>query len=640
MHAPVSNRRKPKLRFWLTCLGIYLASESVIRIAIAGYFGAPAALMPAVLGLGLLNDLATAALLGAPFLLGLHLFEPVWRSRWAGWTAHAVLIALLFVLAFGQVGQIAFWYEFDGRYNSVAVNYLIFPREVIGNIRQSFRLDLAIGGCAVLALSAYLFLRPRLKNAIEAWPVDRERSRGAILAVAAGLLGGGFLYGMPQNLLGDRRANELAGNGFASFVEAAITNDQDYEGHYLTLPEAGVLAEVRRQVAQDNSRFLGPPEIDVLARRIESGTTFKPLNVVMVFSESFGSVYVDDLDNKTGESISPRLTTLAKDGLFFTNVYATGNRTVRALEAVLTSFPPIPGISTSRRPGSQGMRSLPFEFRKLGYETAFLYGGRPIFDNMGAFWSGVGFQAVWGQSDISGADFTTAWGVADEYLYGEALRRMDAMVGAGKPAFLSLLTVSNHRPYTYPEGRIDKDPARKRRQNAATYADWAFGDFIERARSKSWFDDTIFVYFGDHGPRVYGAAQVPVPNYRVPVLFYAPKHIAPERNTVLGSNMDVGPTLFGLMGASYDSRFFGVDLRRVKSGEERVVMDHNFSIAYGDGSNVVVLLPREQSRAYAMTIGPAELVPRDAVDQALLTKAIALTQTAHRLFYARRYHER
>jgi phosphoglycerol transferase MdoB-like AlkP superfamily enzyme len=458
-----------------------------------------------------------------------------------------------------------------------------------------------------------------------------------MLAAAVGLAA---LVFAPKSFLGDRRANELAANGFASFVEAAITNDQAYDGHYLTLPEDEAVAHLRRQVAQDNTRFLAPPEVDPLARRVESGGALKPLNVVMVFSESFGSVYVDDLDNATGEPISPRLTALAKDGLFFTNIYATGNRTVRALEAVLTSFPPIPGVSTSRRPGSQGMRSLPFEFRKLGYETAFLYGGRALFDNMGQFWSRIGFQTIWDQSDIAKADFTTAWGVADEYLYGEALARMDAMTKEGRPVFLSLLTVSNHRPYTYPTGRIDKDPARKRRQNAATYADWAFGDFVEQARSKPWFDDTVFVYFGDHGPRAYGAAEVPVASYRVPVLFYAPKHIAPERNPTLGSNLDVGPTLFGLLGASYDSRFFGIDLKRVPSGQGRVVMDHNFSIAYGNGRNVAVLQPREASRGYAMTVGPKDLVPSEVVDPALLKDAIALTQTAHRLFYARRYHER
>ena len=229
--------------------------------------------------------------------------------------------------------------------------------------------------------------------------------------------------------------------------------------------------------------------------------------------------------------------------------------------------------------------------------------------------------------------------MADEYLYGEALKRMDALAGNGQPVFLSLLTVSNHRPYTYPAGRIDKDPAKKRRENAATYADWSFGDFIDKARGHAWFRDTVFVFMGDHGPRVYGAAQVPIPGYRVPLLFYSPSHIAAEQNPVLGSNMDVAPTLLGLLGLSYDSPFFGVDLRRVKAGEGRIVMEHNFSVALGDGAHAAMILPGRGTRGYTMTPGPHELEPVSEPNREALRRAVALIQTAHRMFYAHQYHE-
>jgi hypothetical protein len=152
----------------------------------------------------------------------------------------------------------------------------------------------------------------------------------------------------------------------------------------------------------------------------------------------------------------------------------------------------------------------------------------------------------------------------------------------------------------------------------------------------------VFIFIGDHGPRIYGAAQVPVPSYRVPLLFYAPKHIASERNTALGTSMDLGPTLLGLLGVSYDSPFFGVDLRRVGEGEGkskgRVVMSHNYKIAYGDGKDVAVLVPSGKPRGYTMELGPQDLEPA-AVDLAALNKAIAITQTAHAMFYGRRYHD-
>jgi len=381
-----------------------------------------------------------------------------------------------------------------------------------------------------------------------------------------------------------------------------------------------------------------------------------------VIEESFGSIYVDGLDNhrlfpdgdpakrrdKTSvlrtESISPNLVRLAKDGLFFVNIYATGNRTVRGLEALLTAFTPIPGISTARRPGSKAMHSLPFILKDQGYRTAFLYGGRGQFDNMGPYWSGIGFDEVWDQSDIADTGVTTAWGAADEYLFGEALKRIDGLSKGEAPFFLGLLTVSNHRPYTYPKGRIGKDPGAKRRENAATYADWAFGGFIEQARKKPWFSDTVFIFVGDHGPRLSGSAQVPVDRYRVPMLFYAPGHIPAGRFETLGSTLDMAPTLLGLLSVNYDSPFFGVDLRRVAEGEGRVVMSHNYSVAFGRKGQVVTLEPGLNSKGYALITGfcvpsrcqPLSLLERP--DPETLRHAIALTQTAHRMFYAGQYH--
>lgn len=357
--------------------------------------------------------------------------------------------------------------------------------------------------------------------------------------------------------------------------------------------------------------------------------------------ESFGSVYVDSTDNAGGPVTSPHLDHLSEGGLFFTNIYATGNRTVNALEAIFTSFPPLPGISTARRPGSVGMNSLPALLHDHGYDTAFLYGGRKVFDNMGNFWSGIGFNQAWDQADIAEPGFTTIWGVADEYLFAEALKRLDehAAVDAGStaPFFLSLLTVSNHRPYLYPAGRIDKNPDEKYRWNATKYADWAFGNFVEQARTHPWFANTVFIFIGDHGPRVFGAAQVPVQSFRVPLLFYSPGNITPERNPVLGSSIDMTPTLLGLLGLTYDSPFFGRDLRRVPEGSGRVVMQHNFSIAMG-GAQIAIIAPGNKTLGYAMTPGPYELTPLNAPDPATLEGVSALTQTAHRMFYAREYH--
>jgi phosphoglycerol transferase MdoB-like AlkP superfamily enzyme len=638
-------RKFARLDFWFMCLAVFIGIEALDRLILAVWvlMTRPGYLLPIIkyFPMGVLDDASTAILLGLPFLLGIYLFIRFQR-RWffKAW-AHLILFVMCVLLVFTEVIQFYFWNEFNGRLSSIAVNYLLFPREVIGNIRESFDLGLVLPLVAVLGSILYWFLRRPLSKALAAEKVRTERRKMLSIGAVLGTLSAIFLLYVPTNMSDFRLVNEVTINGYQSFMDAALTNNARYKGLYPGMAGKKALPIVRAMVNQDNVRFLKPiSQRNLLLRYVDNGNKPKKLNVVLVIEESFGSTYVNSLDNKRSESISPNFDRIARDGLFFTNIYATGNRSVRGLEALLTSFPPIPGVSTTRRPGSKGMNSLAFFLKRRGYKTAFLYGGRAMFDNMERFWLTTGYDNVWDQSDIKYKPFTTIWGAADEYIFTEALKRMDANAKKKSPFFLSIFTVSNHRPYTYPKGRISKDPARKRKENSATYADWAFGNFIDRAKSHPWFDNTVFIFVGDHGPRVNGAAQVPVPSYRVPLLFYSPKYIKPGRVATLGSSADMIPTLLGLMGISYDSPFFGVDLRRVPAGKGRIVMSHNFSVAYGDGHNVTALVPRAKPKGYTMRIGPYELVPRKGGPEAsTLKKAIALFQTAHRIFYARQYHE-
>jgi phosphoglycerol transferase MdoB-like AlkP superfamily enzyme len=634
----------PRARFWVICLIVNVIIESLDRVGVLAYSviareGTTLSLLK-TLPLGAIEDAAMAVVLGLPFLAGLYLFAGLFRRRSFAILAHVLLFGMLAGFIFCEVSEVFFWNEFDSRYNSVAVSYLIFPREVIGNIRESYNLALFLPLVGAAAGLVYLAMRRALSRALAAPLPKGERVRVFATAVPACIAGFLYLYYKPADPFESRTANEITKNGIHSLLRAALTNDEQYDGLYVTRPQEERRKLLLDMVAQDNTSFIAPDKPPFILRHVANPPAAKKLNVVLVLNESFGSTYVDDLDNTRNESISPNVTRLAKDGLFYTNVYATGNRTVRALEAVFTSFPPIPGISTARRSGSEGMNSLPFLLEHFGYQTAFLYGGRATFDNMGHFWSTIGFDKVWEQSDIADQGFTTIWGVADEYLYKEALTRLDAMAQGGQPFFLSLLTVSNHRPYTFPDGRLtDRSGKRKRKEDAAAYSDWAFGQFIEQARAHGWFKDTIFVFMGDHGPRVYGAAQVPVQSYRIPLLFYSPANIPAARVATLGSNMDVAPTLLGLLGLSYDSPFFGVDLRRVPEGGGRVVMEHNFSVAYGNGREVAMILPARETRGYAMRPGPYELTPELMPDAQMLDRNVALIQSAHAAFYARDYHQ-
>ena len=639
-----------RLRFWLLCLGIFVLLSAAVRLTLTIWIAVdtPDSFLSfaAVWLVGLADDAATAVLLGLPFLAGLYLLHRIFRWRTGKILAHLLLIGLLGLAIFSAVAELFFWDEYNSRFNGIAVYYLIFPKEVLGNIRESFDLRIYLPVIAAVVLAVYALLRRRMDRALNAPLQPGEWRRSAAVAVVATLLALPFLHAGPYEPVTARTTNELAVNGMHSILNAFLTNDSRYDGVYPGIDEAEAVPLLREMVRQDNTTDLAAPGERSLRRHVDNGPLpAKKLNVVLVLEESFGSVYFEDVfEEKQRDyrnTVSPNWHRIAEDGLMFTNIYATGDRTVRALEAVFTSFPPIPGISTARRSGSEGMNSLPFLLKRFGYRTSFLYGGPTSFDNMGHFWRTIGFDQVLGQSDVADRGFKTIWGVADEYMFKEALSRIDRLAAEPGPFLFACLTVSNHRPFRYPEGRIPQRPGLGFKEQGAAYADWSLGQFINAARSKPWFDDTIFVLLGDHGPKVWGAAQIPVQAFRVPVTFLSPRHIQAGRNPVLGSSMDITPTLLGLLGLSYDSPFFGVDLRRVPADGGRIAMAHNFDVAVGDGRHAVVLTPKGDLRSYAMQPGPYQLAPapNEAVPALIRKQAVAQTQTAHRMFYARQYHE-
>lgn len=359
------------------------------------------------------------------------------------------------------------------------------------------------------------------------------------------------------------------------------------------------------------------------------------MNVVMILEESLGSNFIGALNPRDTPSLTPSYDSLAEEGLMLTRAYSTGNRTIRALEATTSSLPPLPGISIVRRPQSVDLFTLPNVLRANGYATAFIYGGRALFDGMGRYMLSNGMEKVIEQGDYPSGLFTTAWGVADEAIFDRTLVEMDLLHAAGTPFFHLVLSVSNHRPYTYPRGRIPENPDEHRRVFAVRYADWALGRFMREVRSRPYFDNTLFVLMGDHGARVYGAAEIPLASYEIPVVFYAPSIIPPGgRVGTLASSIDIAPTVLGLLGLDYESKFFGRDLFGGGTAPGRALMTHNSKLALMRGSRMAVLGLRGSIDLYDVdSVGTQTRVTKaDPADRELIEDAIAYFSGADRLY--------
>jgi phosphoglycerol transferase MdoB-like AlkP superfamily enzyme len=424
----------------------------------------------------------------------------------------------------------------------------------------------------------------------------------------------------------NRVAKELAANGLRSLVQAFCTNELNYLKYYRTIEDSRAFALMGRQLAVPDDMVARHDLTRTVSARNDG---LGPLNVVVVVEESFGAGYVGAYGDKRG--LTPAFDRLAAEGLRFSNAFATGTRTVRGLEAIALSLPPIPSESVVKRPGCEGMANWGQVMKSHGYRTSFLYGGYGYFDNMNHFFGSNGF-ALSDRTDIAHPRFTNVWGVSDEDLLQHALGYFDGESATGQPFFSIIMSISNHRPYTFPGG-IPGIPAEGGGRKAGVrYADYALGRFMEAARRHPWYDNTLFVIVADHDARVYGRAQVPIEHYRIPLLFYAPARLAPRVCEADISQMDIAPTVLGLLGLGYTAPFYGQDVLHLPPGADHpILVNHNHDVALLDRGRLVVLGLNCSVESYAYDEKKHQLAPASPMPE-LTDLATAYFQTAFDLF--------
>jgi phosphoglycerol transferase MdoB-like AlkP superfamily enzyme len=592
------------------------------------------------LAVGELFDVVSALWLAAPLVL----FLSILPERWFRWkTTRGFLYAWMTIAAFSGLfvaaAEYFFFEEFNGRFNFVAVDYLIFPGEVAANIWQSYHTGIIL---TVIALATAALLYALRRPMREAW---ERRAPGlqrlAVLGVYAVVLALTALVVRPAlaHVSEDRALNELAGNGYYSFFIALLGSDAPYEGLYATRPQAANLQRLHRLLAEPAA----------VPAAFAPGSTLRPvvnpgpdrrLNVVIVLEESLGSEFIGVLHPQTKESLTPQYDALTKEGTLLTHAFSTGNRTIRAIEATTSSLPPLPGGSIVRRDQSVGLFTLPEILKSRGYQTMFVYGGRALFDGMGNYLSHNGVERIVDQSDFPAGTFTTAWGACDEAIFAKALQEMDGLAVTGKPFYSLVLSVSNHRPFTFPQQGIQALPRFHRRENVVRYADYALGGFMRQAKSHAFYGNTVFVLMGDHGARVYGAAEIPLASYQVPILIVAPGVPAGARLDTMASSLDLPPTILGLLGLDYESKFFGHDLFHIDPAGGRALMTHNNDIALMRGNRMAVLGLHESADLFSVDPATGEMAPLktpDAAGRDLIEDAIAYFNGADRLYRSGAY---
>jgi phosphoglycerol transferase MdoB-like AlkP superfamily enzyme len=531
------------------------------------------------------------------------------------------------MIVFMELVTPPFILEYDQRPNILFVEYLKYPQEVARMLWVGYKVEIAtcIGG----AILFFLWFRRALTRRL----VSTSRV-GVLPAIAVSILALVLCAAGIRSSFGHRPANpskvafsqDLLVNDLAlsSLYSAAYAvyasgrHESDIKS-YGRMDRAEVFREVRSAMALPASAFLSD-DIPTLHTPLWVEQRDRPLNLVIVLQESLGAEFVGALG---GVPVTPELDKLAEQGIWFERMYATGTRSVRGIEAIVTGFTPTPARSVVKLPRSQsGFFTIAELLQQQGYDTSFIYGGEAHFDNMRQFFMGNGFSRIIEQKDIENPVFVGSWGASDEDLFRTAHEYFNTM---GEQSFFSLVfTSSNHSPFEFPPRRIElyEQPAATV-NNAVKYADHAMGEFFRQARQSDYWNNTLFLIVADHNSRVRGANLVPIEYFHIPALILGGS-VEPRQYSRISSQIDLLPTLLAMMGIAAPHPAIGQNLLRPDIAElpGRAIMQYNSAQAYMQGDEVVVMETGKQPTLYNYTPGKG-LSPAEQSNEPLKRRALA-----------------
>ena len=528
-------------------------------------------------------------------LFGLLLFLPKSRNRIRLVLFSVSLFLFVLLIVLNAVSEYFFWNEFGLRYNFIAVDYLIYTNTVIGNIIESYPVIPLFIGIGVVSLITTYVIVEKSKNYIKQLPkgIDKIKNFGLYILlffISIWLLPSIAKLENSNNLF----INELQSNGLYKFYIAFKNSELDYDKFYKKLSKKEVFALLKNQISGIES--------ESSLRKIKSDSTEIHKNVVLITIESFSADFLKSYGDK--QKITPFIDSLANQSLLFTNLYAVGNRTVRGLEAVTLCLPPTAGESVIKRLDNKNKFSTGNIFKLKGYSTKFLYGGDAYFDNMENFFSGNGYDIIDKKSLLDKEiSFSNIWGVCDEDMAKKAISVMNQEAKTGKPFFNHWMTVSNHRPFTYPDGKIDIDAHSKSREGGIKYTDYALKQFFIMAEKQSWYKNTVFVILADHCASSSGKTELPLDKYRIPAMIYAPGFIEPKHYTNLMSQIDIMPTLFGILNFNYSSKFYGQDVLKSNYKPRALIATYQ-DLGLIKDQVLTIISPVKKVKQYHLTLKP------------------------------------
>jgi len=513
----------------------------------------------------------------------------------------------------------------------------------VANIEESYPMPLLIGGTVLISLIIILIFKWRESFRKTFEFIAKPSTRIAFLSITVVIMA--FFTSYISNAQAEWSANrynsEISKSGIYSFFAAFRNNQMKYDEFYTSIDDDMAFKLVRSKLSDSNASFTG--KYPSIHRKINDSLKLSSKrNVVFILVESLSASFLKEFGNK--QDITPFMDSLAQKSIFFENIFATGTRTVRGMEAVTLSIPPTPGQSIVKRPENQNLFTVASVFKEKQYDCNFFYGGDGYFDNMNSYFGGNGFtiydrgrgsvlsdqiRTVRNNIEDHKITFENAWGICDEDIYNKMLSVADKQYTEGVPFFNFIMTTSNHRPYTYPSGKIDI-PSGTSREGAVKYTDFALRELFKKASKKEWYKNTIFVIIGDHCASSAGKDAIDVANYHIPAMIINLPASQNQNIPKLCSQIDIFPTLFGVMNWSYQTNFFGKDVLK-NSFEQRAFLGTYRKLALMKRNKVMILSDQKRQSFYKWKKEDNSLL-EIPMDRVFLKETIAWYQTADHFF--------
>ena len=624
----------------------FIIISFIVRTILLGIAAGKTAFSPAsiltIYGEGLLFDIGVATLMSAMYAVYLLLLPSRWNhSRLNRWFTYSVSFLFILIVMFAFFAEFPFWTEFESRFNFIAVDYLIYTYEVVNNINQSYPLPLLIGGM-LLATAFILYLFVKLKI-FESSFSSVTPFKIRLLFSSTILLVGALYILFVQNSWAEKSTNhyynELAKSGIYSFFAAFRNNELDYKQFYSQIDNKQAINILREELQENGTSFI---DSNISIKRFikNDGAESRP-NIIMVTLESFSASFMKHFG--ATQSITPVLDSLAEEGIFFTQMFATGTRTVRSMEALSLAIPPTPGNSIVRRQENDSLLTVGNIFKQKGYKRSFFYGGDGYFDNMNKYFGSNGFDIydrprnniIGEQYDgirtaipDSDVTFENAWGICDEDIYNAVIEDADKKFRQKESFYDFVMTTSNHRPYTYPANKISI-PSGTGRDGAVAYSDFAIGEFLKKIKNKPWFSNTIIIFVADHCASSAGKNEIEVENYHIPCIVLTGNN-QPQKIDKMCSQIDLYPTLFSMMGWKYESNLFGENVLE-NDYQPRALLGTYQKLAYLKQDSLIILSPHQLIESFRYDNVSHQQTLRPASPH-LLQEAIAQYQMASFLF--------